>query len=134
MPDEQGRPQRAAGIARRRLNPDVVEWPLAEQPAVGHAVERHAACQDQVLHAGLAVDVPADPQHDLLGHRLDAGRQVHVPLLQRRLGSARRTAEQPVKPAVGHRQPLAVVEIIHVQPEAAVGLEVDQVLVGSASA
>ena len=32
---------------------------------------------------------------------------------------------------VGHRQALAVVEIVHVQPETAVGLEVDQVLRGS---
>ena len=53
MPDEQGRPQRTAGIAGRRLDPDVVEVALAEQPAVGHAVERHPAGQDQVLHPGL---------------------------------------------------------------------------------
>ena len=52
MPDEQGRAQRAAGIAGRRLDPEVVEVALAEQPAVGHAVERHAAGQDQVLHPG----------------------------------------------------------------------------------
>ena len=57
VPDEQGRAQRAAGVARRRLNPEVLERPLAQQPAVGDAVERHAAGQDQVLQAGLAVQV-----------------------------------------------------------------------------
>ncbi len=31
--------------------------------------------------------------------------------------------------AAGHGQTLAVVEVVHVQPETAVGLEVDQVLV-----
>jgi hypothetical protein len=30
MPDEQCRPQRAAGIARRRLNPHALERPLAK--------------------------------------------------------------------------------------------------------
>ena len=53
MPDEQGRAQRAAGVAGRGLDPDVVERPLAEQPAVGHAVQRHAAGQDEVLLPGL---------------------------------------------------------------------------------
>ena len=52
VPDEQRRAQRAAGIAGGRLDPDVVEVALAEQPAVGHAVQRHAAGQDQVLHPG----------------------------------------------------------------------------------
>ena len=37
--------QCAAGIAGRRLNPDVVERPLAQQPAVRHAVQRNAAGQ-----------------------------------------------------------------------------------------
>ena len=47
-------------------------------------------------------------------------------------GQPRRPAEEPVEAAAGHRQPLAVVEVVHVQPEAAVGLEVDQVARGSA--
>ena len=121
-------PERAAGIAGRRLDPEVVEVAFAEQPAVGHAVQRHAAGQDQVLQPGPGLHVAADPEHDFLGHGLDAGGQVHVPLLQGRLGRARRTAEEAVKPPIGHRQPLAVVEIVHVEPEAAVGLQVDQAL------
>ena len=51
MPDEQRRAQRAAGVARGRLNPDVLERPLAQDAAVADAVERHAAGQAQVLHA-----------------------------------------------------------------------------------
>ena len=102
MPDEQGRAERPAGVAGRRLDPDVVERPLAQQPAVGHAVERDAAGQDEVLHAGSRVNVAADPQHDLLGHRLDAGGQVHVPLLEGRLrmhGAARRRARGTAGPS-----------------------------------
>ena len=49
MPDEQRRAQRAAGVAGGRLDPESLEGPLAQQPAVGHAVERHAAGQDQVF-------------------------------------------------------------------------------------
>ena len=94
VPDEQGRPERPAGVAGGRLDPEVVEVALAEQPAVGHAVQRHAAGQDQVLHPGPRVHVAADPEHDLLGHGLDAGGQVHVPLLERRLRRARRPAEE----------------------------------------
>ena len=51
-----------------------------------------------------------------------------MPLLDRRLGVPRRSAEQLVERVVGHRQALAVVEVLHVQPEAAVGLDVDQML------
>ena len=50
--------ERAAGVAGRRLNPDVLERPFAQDAAVADAVERHAAGQAQVLHAGLRVDVP----------------------------------------------------------------------------
>ena len=66
-------------------------------------------------------------QDNFLGHHLDARRKIHVPLFQWRLGLAGRSAEQVVKPAVRHRQPLAIVEIIHVHPEAAVAPEFDQV-------
>ena len=86
VPDEQGRTQSPAGITGRRLNPEVVKVAFAEQPAVGDAVQRHSTGQHQVLHTGSLADMPADPEHDVLGHRLDAGGQVHVPLLEGRLG------------------------------------------------
>ena len=57
MPDEQGGAQGAAGVAGGGLDPDVVEGPFAQQPAVGHAVQRHAAGQHQVLLPRLRVDV-----------------------------------------------------------------------------
>ena len=47
------RAERAAGIAGRRLNPDVVELAVAQHLAVGHAVERDAAGEAQILRAGL---------------------------------------------------------------------------------
>ena len=129
VPDEQGSPQSAAGIAGGGLNPDVLERPFTQQPAVGDAVERHATRHHEVLHPGLAVQLAPYAQHDLLGHFLDAGRQVHVPLLQPGVRLARRSAEELVESLIGHRQTLAVVEVVHVQPKTAVRLEVDEVLV-----
>ena len=81
-----------------------------------------------MLHPGLPAHVAANPQDRLLGHGLDAGGQVHVPLLQGRLRRARRAAQETMEPSIGHRQPLAVLEIVHVEPEAAVGFEVHQML------
>ena len=128
MPNEQCRPQRAAGIARRRLNPDILERPFPQQPPVANAVERHAASQHEILHLRLSLHLPRHPQHDLLGHRLDARRQIHVPLFELGFRPARRPAEQLGEPAIGHRQPLAVIEVRHVHPEAPVRPQIDQVL------
>ena len=126
MPDEHRRAQRAAGVSGRGLDPDVVEWTLAKQPAVGDAVERHAAREHQPRQARLAEQVPADREHSVFGHRLDARRQVHVPLLEVRFGLPRRSTEKLVERPVRHRQPLAVVEVVHVQPEAAVVPQLEQ--------
>ena len=69
-----------ARIAGGRLDPDVFERALAEQPTVGDTVERDAAGQDQILIRS-SRDVAAHSQHDVFGDGLDARRQVHVPLL-----------------------------------------------------
>ena len=90
MPDEQGRSQGTASIARRRLDPEIVKVAFAEQTTIGHAVKCHAAGQDEVLQARLRPHVATDPEHGLLGHGLDAGSHIHVPLLQGRLGRTRR--------------------------------------------
>ena len=71
VPDRERDAERAAGVARRRLDPESLERPLAQQPAVADAVERDAAGEAEVLHAGLAVHVARHAQHDLLGHHLD---------------------------------------------------------------
>ena len=128
MPDEQGRAQRPAGIARGRLDPYLVERPFAQQTTVGHAVQGHAARHHQALLPRLGADVPAHSHYRLFGHGLNAGRQVAVSLLDPRFGRTRRTAEQPVKAGPRHGEALAEIEVIHVQPQAAIRLEVDQVL------
>src|SRR5437588_8438061 len=63
MPDEQGSTQGPAGVTGGRLNPDIVERSLAQQPAVGHAVERHPAGQYQVFHPAPAMQIASEAQH-----------------------------------------------------------------------
>ena len=97
VPDEERDPQRSPGIARRRLDPDVVERPLAQDAAVADAVECDPACQTQVPLAGLPVYVTGGREHDLLGDQLNRGGDVHVPLGDRRLRRASRAPEQTVE-------------------------------------
>ncbi len=53
MPHQHGGAQGTAGIARRRLHPNVFERSFAQQPAVGHAVQR-----DSTRHGlGLRIEV-----------------------------------------------------------------------------
>ena len=54
VPDQLRHAERAAGIARRRLDPEPLERPFAQQPPVADAVERDAAGQAEVLEPGLA--------------------------------------------------------------------------------
>ena len=128
VPDEQRHAQRAAGVPRRRLDPDVVERPLAQDAPVADAVERDAAGQAELAQPGLGVDVARRPQHRLLGNRLDRRGDVHLALGDGRLGPPRRPVEQRVEPARRHSETLAVLEVRHVHAERPVGLQVDQVV------
>ena len=128
MPDEERHPQRAARVARRRLNPDVVERSLPQDPSIGDAVQRDAARQAEVPHAGLRVHMACRPEHRLLGHRLDRRRDVHLALGDRGLRLARRPAEERVELRRGHPEPLAVAEVRQVEAERSVVLQVDQML------
>ena len=122
------RAKRAAGIAGCRLDPDVAKAALAQHLAVGDAIERHAAGKTEILHAGLGGEAAREPQDGVFQHRLDRRRDVHVLLLEPGLGIARRPAEQRIEALVRHGQPGAVVEIVEIEAERAVGLEIDQVV------
>jgi hypothetical protein len=85
-----GDAERAAGITRGRLDPEVRERPLAQQPAVADAVERDAARQAQVRRAGACVGGARHPQHDLFAHHLHRAREIHLALRQPAFGLPRR--------------------------------------------
>ena len=89
----QGGAQRPTGIPRRRLYPDVVEVAVAQDFAVGDAVQRHAAGEAEVGNAGFGGQGAGQTQHRLVEHHLDRGRQVHVALADPGLRVPRRAAE-----------------------------------------
>ena len=129
MPCRQSSTYSAAGISRGRLDPEPLVRALAKDAAVPDAVQGNAAGEAQVVRTRLAVERRRQAQHHLFGDVLDRACQIHFPLRQTRLHLARRSAEQIVEAPVRHRQPGGVVEIVHVQPERAVGLEIDEMVV-----
>ena len=129
VPYRQRRPDGAAGVARRRLHPDALEGAVAQDLAVGHAVERDAAGETEIVEPVLAGERARQPQHDLLGHLLDRGGDVHVERREQILGRvAHRRAEQVGELPVGHGEAGAIIEIIEIEPERSVRLQVDQMI------
>ena len=102
---------RAGGVARGGLHPQPLEGAVAQDPAVGDAVQRHPAGQAEVRQAKLGREGAREAQHRFLDDGLDGRGQVLVALLDGRLRPARRAAEQLVETAVGHGQAGAVVEV-----------------------
>ena len=67
-------------VARGRLDPDLVEAPVAEDLPVRDAVERDAAGEAQVPLAGLVGKRTGHAQQDLVGDCLHRRGEVHVAL------------------------------------------------------
>ena len=75
----------------------------------------------------LALERARQPQHHLLGHLLDRGRDVHVERSEQlRLRVAHFRAKQLGEFRARHGEPGAIVEIVEIEPERAVIFEVDQ--------
>src|SRR5262245_30877840 len=128
MPRGERDAHRAAGIARGGLDEEAAERALSQNPAVADAVQRHAAGQAEVLAPRFPVQGAGEAEHHLLGDVLDGPREVHLPLGEQRLRLAGRAAEERVELVARHREPGAVVEVVHVEPEGAVRLQVQQVV------
>ena len=127
VPGRQGRAQGAAGVPRRGLDPDVFEGAPADQLAVGHAVQGHAAGHHQVVGPGELLGGLRQAQHDLFRGLLDGQGQVHVPLVQQGLPGPARHPEQGFPLVVpAHGEAGGEVEIIHVEQQRPVFPEVHQ--------
>ena len=100
MPDEERRPQRAAGVARGRLDPEVFEGPSRSSRPLATQLSATPPARTRCFMPVCAMDVAAEPQHRFFGDGLNAGRQVHVPLFEWRLRRPRRPAEELVEPAL----------------------------------
>ena len=97
VPDEQRGAERAAGVAGGGLNPDVLEGPSRSSRPLATQFSATPPAITRFFMPGLPVQLAPHAQHDFLGHRLDAGGQVHVPLLEHDVWLARRPAEQVVE-------------------------------------
>ena len=64
--------------------------------------------------------MPPERHHDLVGHLLDAGRDVELALRQARLALTRRTPEEAVELFARHAQAVEEIEVADVEPEAAI--------------
>ena len=67
MPEGERDADCSTGVAGRGLNPDLIEDLFAQEPAVADAVERHAAGQTEIAHAGFALREPRHPDHHFFG-------------------------------------------------------------------
>ncbi len=128
MPQRQRDAHRAARVTGSRLNPDFVEDLFPQEPAVADAIERDAAGETQIAHAGFAPRVRGHLEHHLFGDFLDGPREVHLALRQLALGFSRRAVEQLREPFSRHREAGRVGEVLHVHPQAAVVGDLEQVV------
>ena len=129
MPNRKSCADRAAGVTGGRLDPDVLEGAVAQNLAVGNAIERDAAGKTEIIETVLARERTSQPEHDLFGDLLNRGCNVHVERCEQILiRVAHRCAEQIGKFLVGHGETSAIVEIGEIEPERPVVLEVDQVV------
>ena len=96
--------------------------------AVRHAVQRDAAGEAEILRSRLRRQRSCDAQDHLLEDNLDRSGDVHVDLLEVLLGLAHGDPEETSELLVRHDQADAIVEIGHVEPEAAVRLQIDEVV------
>ncbi len=116
-------------VARRGLNPELLEDAAPMQLAVGYAIQGNAAREAEIALARLVLHVAGHAQHDLLGDFLDRTRQVHLALRERRLRHSRGSAKQLLEAPPGHAQAGAVIEVLHVHAERAVGFQIQQSIV-----
>src|SRR5262249_51178117 len=132
MGEAQRDAERASRIAGRRLDPEIFERSLALNASVAHAVQPPPARHTELLETGPFVRCPRHPEHHFFGDVLNRSREVELALRQRRFRLPRRPVEQRLKPWAGHGQTVNELEILEVEPDAAVVADVDDVIANGA--
>ena len=110
-------PDRAAGIAGRRLHPDVLEGAVAQDLAVGDAVERHAAGEAQIVerHARARSERASRSITSSVTFWIEAAMSMWNGVSSSFCPVAHRRAEQVGEFLVGHGQAGAIVEIVEIE-------------------
>src|SRR5437763_1988701 len=98
-------------VAGCRLDPQSLEWSLAQYPSIAHAVQSNTTRQAEIFCAGFAMYRAAQAQHDFFSDLLHGARKIHLALGQWTFRFAGWTIEQRIELAVGHCQSGAVVEV-----------------------
>src|SRR5438270_5367856 len=117
MPADQRCTQGSAGIARRRLDPDFLEWAFSQDPSVTDTIESNATGEAEVAFPCQFVRPPRYPQHDFFRHGLKRASDIHVPLRQLGFRLSRRTTEQTTERAIRHPEAGHEIEVASVKPE-----------------
>ncbi len=126
-PGVEGDAERASGVACSGLDEDSPEWGGFEDSGVGDTVEGDTPGEAEVVKAGLFVESAGEADHDVVGERLDGGREVKFALAEARaFGRAGRPSEKVAEPLVDHLEIVSEREVLHIQGEGSVVAEVDQ--------
>ena len=126
VPDVERGPDGSAGVARGRLDVELVERRLRPDAPVRDRVERDPARQAEVPRARSLSERPSKVEHELLEPGLQRGRDVHVPRralprLTRAGPSSCSSLAEKIRPTVGRaRLPR------HLDPRRVVGEELER--------
>src|SRR5205814_899670 len=102
VPTQQRSSERSTGVARGRLNPDLLEWSLAQNPPVPNAIEGNATGETEIPLAREGVGVASQAQHHLLRYGLERACDIHVPLGQFCFRFSGRAAQEAIEHSVRH--------------------------------
>src|SRR5258705_9232947 len=112
MPDRKSDTERAAGVSSCRLNPNIFEWGLTQNPSIGNAVERYSPGHTKTFYSSLLINEACHFKHHFLCDCLNTTRQIHFALRYCCFGLAWRALEHPVEELVGHTQTLRIIKVV----------------------
>src|SRR5690349_17127055 len=121
-------PKWPARVGCAGRNPQALEAPIGEDPAVGDAVECYASCENEISRWILPAKPAHDVENDLLRNRLQGTGKIAMPIAQGCATRSRRSERIQEFSRKGSEHTVAIIiEVGHVDREPSLGLEVDDV-------
>src|SRR6266850_2231850 len=128
MPDRHRDSQCPACIARRGLNPNILERNLPKYSSISHTIQRDSTSHTKFLHSCFFVGKLRHLQHHFFRYHLNTAGEIHLSLSDSRLRISRWAAKKFGKRAVSHSQTLRITEELVVHLEAAVFPNLQQLI------